>query len=274
MVLRLRELRRSYVVGIGAIATLFGTQVLDRAVLIAGVQMESAVGLSLALGVVFGSWIAVGTGLGYVLTDVIAGSFGPQSTFGYVSGFVLVLLGVAFWNTLERSSPSDSPIRTTLAFVLAAVPAVIGKLSIWAWGAELLARAPFAIAFSRQFPTALLGALTVGLVTHRLLRAIVDRGIIIEDAGKGSYPVFASRRTAIAVAFVLIAWGVAGTLLSVAFQPLQLEYPQILANQFGWLIASLLNVAGPAGRNLQAVIGFIASLLIAAGISWRAPELQ
>ncbi|NHN46534.1 hypothetical protein G9464_02840 [Halostella sp. JP-L12] len=255
-----RQSQRLRLVAISTTMYLVGTLLINRAALTVGIPLDASTGFVLALGVVFGPTVAIGAGLGYVFTDLLTGTFGLHSAFGYAAAFLLVFVAVAYWNTLDNHIPLERGRWDFVQFVVAATPAVLTASTVEAWGADLLVRAPFATVFLNSLGGTV-GGVAVGLAALPIVRYLSGIGSLVRTASPSSEPVF-PKRWAITVAVVPALWGVFGTLLSVAFQPLQLEYPQILANRFGWTALTIVDLVGPAGRNAQFLLGLLGFTLL------------
>lgn len=257
---RLRRWTRSRaarIVSGSVAAALVSTLVLDRTVAALGVSMDTAAGVVLALGVTFGPWVAVGAGIGSVLGDVVTGTFGVRSTIGYAAAFVFVYTGIVFWNTIDRSQSDDGVVRLTATFLLAGTTAAVAMAVLGAWGAEIFGLMPFAVAFVGRLTDAIIGVAVVGSPVFLSLRVLIERTNLGKWAHTVDGPAFRNRRSGFGVVAVLVTWGLASVGLSLLFQPLQLEHPQIIANRLGWTAQTLVALAGPGGRHLLILLGLV-----------------
>lgn len=262
---RWRRSRRLSIVGAATVAYLVGEFVVNPVALEFGLSLGAAVGFVLALGVVFGPAVAIGAGVGSVVADLGTGTLGLHSAFDYAATFLLVFVAVALWNALGRRERFDRGVTAFARFVTASLPALVTWAVVSAWGVEALAQAPFAIAFLNSLDEAV-GALAVGLVTHPVARRFAAFGIPVRPSAPSTESTVAGR-WAVIVGTLPFLWGGLGTVLSVTLQPLQLESSQRLVNRFGWSVMAAVDLAGPAGRQLLTLLGFVGiTLLITAAL--------
>jgi len=259
-----RYARPIRLVAASAIAYLVGGLLFNRVAALLGVPFDAASGMVLALGVVFGLAVAVGAGIGAVLVNFLAGQFGPIVAVEYVSAFLLVATGIVLWNTLGRHRWFESSRMDIARFAVVAVPAAVTGATVTAWGGELLARAPFSIAFNTAIVNVLLGTFVGGIFFYPIARRLAGMEIPVSPPDSAGSPAFRGRRTGILTALLPFAWAASGIAVSLVLQPLQTAPQQSIADQFGWTVASIISTVGPAGRRLQLVIGAVALALLVA----------
>lgn len=220
-----------------------------------GMPFALAPGLALALGVVYGSVVAVGAGFGAVLAEVVTGTFGVHSAVGYAATFLLVYVGIAFWNAFAEyrwTAFQRWPVR----FVVAAVPAVVAATAVAAWGAEILDQATFPVVFTHALPERLGGTIIGGLAVLTIKRGPIfgRKGVAETD----DTVTFGRPRRALAAVAVSFGWAGSALMVSLLLQPLQTQPRQAIANRFGWVVATGLGLIGPAGRQVQVLLGIVA----------------
>lgn len=97
----------------------------------------------------FGPAAAWGTAIGNLIGDMLGGTFGPGSAFGFVGNFFLGLVPYALWGRLGPLSSGDEPaIRTgrqVVEFIAVTLVSAVACAVIIAWGLEVLRLLPFAM---------------------------------------------------------------------------------------------------------------------------------
>lgn len=249
-------------VAASAAAYLVGGLLFNRVAAILGVPFDAASGMVLALGVVFGLAVAVGAGIGAVLLNFSAGQFGPIVAVEYASAFLLVTTGTVLWNTLGRHRWFEGGGTDVARLVAVAVPAAVTAAAVTAWGVELLVRAPFSIAFNTAVVNLLLGTLVGGALFYPIARRLAGMGIPVSPPDPAERLVFSDRRIGILTAVLPFVWAASGIAVSLVLQPLQTAPRQTIADRFGWTVASIISTVGPAGRQLQVVLGAVALALL------------
>lgn len=97
----------------------------------------------------FGPAAAWGTAIGNLIGDMMGGTFGPGSLFGFIGNFYLGLIPYALWGWLGVFSSGRPPAMTdrrqVAEFVAVTLLSAVACAVIIAWGLEVLRLLPFAV---------------------------------------------------------------------------------------------------------------------------------
>lgn len=101
------------------------------------------------LSLLFGPAAAWGTAVGNLIGDMVGGTFGPGSLFGFVGNFFLGLIPWALWGWLGPLSSREEPTmrnpRQVVEFIVLTLISAIACATVIAWGLEVLRLLPFAV---------------------------------------------------------------------------------------------------------------------------------
>ena len=249
-----------------AMAMLVGSAVVGGHVLPAKSVVPPFAGLLLG-GV--GAW---GVAVGVVLTNVLHGTVGPLTLFQLVAAFLFAYIPGRLFD-VTAPAVRDSAGGATLARCLLAVTAgATAAAATLGWGYELLAHAPF-VAAGRLVIELLVLPAALGVPLFVLLRragAASGRwpGDVGRDVIEGSRN---TRPSSLQLAVAPPMWLVGGIVWNVgyaAFETVVTEAPSALVDRgLGFLIPLYMpSVYGPDGARVQAAIGAVMFVIIAAPI--------
>lgn len=245
------------------LAWLVGSLVVDRAAATLGIPLATGVVFAIALGVTFGQRVAVGAGLGAVLTDAFVGTFGIHSVFSYLGGVAPVAVAAVYWNTLGRRRQfTRTPAGRSARLLTAGVPAVTVGAATEAWGGELFGRRAFSTVFETAVIEGAIALVVVGVPFLFLVEWATDRTALVESRAIAGRYRFANAGVALFTALIIIAWAVGGTVIRTFLSPLQTGSFRAIVNRFGWTVAELVGLAGTGGRWVNVVLGTIAVLAL------------
>lgn len=251
-----------------AMATLVGSTVVSGYILSAESVVAPFAGL--ALGGV-GAW---GVAVGVVATDALHGTVDPLTLFRVVAAFLFAYVPSRLFGG-AAPSVGDSVGGAALARCLFAVTAgAAAAAATLGWGYELLAHAPFVAAGSYLVELLVLPAV-LGVPLFTLLRRV--------GAARGRWPAEfgpdasanggagEARPAPLQLGVAPVVWLVGGIVWNAgygAFETVVTEAPGALVDRgLGFLIPVYLpTVFGPDGARVQAAIGAVMFVIIAAPI--------
>lgn len=127
----------------------------------------------------FGPAAAWGTAIGNLIGDLMGGTFGLGSAFGFVGNFLLGAVPYMMWGRLGFLSSGQEPTmrggKQVLEFIVLVVASGIACAFTVAWGLEVLGLFPFTvlgsiIAVNNVLLPAVLGPMLMGLLYGRVKR--------------------------------------------------------------------------------------------------------
>lgn len=127
----------------------------------------------------FGPAAAWGTAFGNLIGDLLGGTFGPGSAFGFVGNFFLGAIPYVLWGRLGGLSSGEEPAmkngKQIVEFIALVAISGIACAAIIAWGLEVLRFFPFTvlgtiIAINNVLLPAVLGWLVLRLLYDRVKR--------------------------------------------------------------------------------------------------------
>lgn len=216
-------------------------------------------------GIMFGPAAAWGSGIGNLINDVFAGTFGPGSLFGFIGNFFFGLVGYKLWGNLGPLSSGVEPDfrenagKQLFEYIVVVVVASALCASIIAWGLEVLGLFPFSvlgtiILVNNVVAAAILGPPLLYLTYPR----IKDMGLLYPDLlhDDDMPDVSASRAqtAAFGLAAVSIAWVLVGIAVSLGIQ--DVPFGATTGEQFG--------AGGSTVQIAIGAIGFLAALALTA----------
>jgi len=245
------------------LGSLVGSLVADRAAAVPGIPLAAGLGIVLALGVTFGTTVALGAGLGGVLTDVVVGAFGVHSTVSYVVGFVAVLVTITYWNTLGRWPRAlPGPYDRSARFLIAGAPGVAVAAAVDGWGGEVLGRRAFSTAFGTVLLEGTVALVVVGVPCLLLVDRIDGEATSVRAWREADGYRFAGTGVTLVATLTIVGWGIGGSVVRTLLGPLQTGAYQAIANRFGWIVANLVRLAGNGGRWFNVALGTVAGLVL------------
>ncbi len=140
-------------------------------------EVRPAAAAPILLSMLFGPAAAWGSGFGNLIGDMIGGTFGPGSFFGFIGNFLYGFLPYTLWRAWRGDArPGAQGVKDWFAmgFIILISSAAIG--SIIGWGADLLGLAPFAalgniIFINNTFTSLILALPLIALVYPRVEKA-------------------------------------------------------------------------------------------------------
>ncbi|WP_323191481.1 QueT transporter family protein [Halostella sp. PRR32] len=211
-------------------------------------------------GILFGPAAAWGSGIGNLINDVFAGTFGPGSLFGFIGNFFFGLIGYKLWGNLGALSSGVEPNfrenagRQLLEYVIVVVVGSALCASIIAWGLEVLGLFPFSVLGTIILLNNVIASVVLGPpLLYLTYPRIKDMGLLYPDLLRDEDLPDASASRAQTAAFglavVSVVWAAVGIAVSLGIQDVPFGASQ--GEQFG---------AG--GSTVQIAIGAISFLAV------------
>lgn len=247
-------------------ATLVGSAVVSGYVLAAESVVPPFAGL--ALGGV-GAW---GVAVGVALTDVLHGTVDLLTLFRVVAAFLFAYIPGRLFDGAARSVGGRAGGGALARCLLAVTAGAAAAAATLGWGYELVAHAPF-VAAGRHLIELLVLPAALGVPLFTLLRrAGTTSGRWPDGVGpNASGSAGETRNASLQLAVAPPAWLVGGIVWNVgygAFETVVTQAPGALVDRgLGFLIPVYLpSVFGPDGARVQAAIGAVMFVIVAAPI--------
>jgi energy-coupling factor transport system substrate-specific component len=108
-------------------------------------EVRPGAAVPVVLSFLFGPAAAWGAGIGNLIADMIGGTLGPGSVFGFLGNFIYGFLPYAMWRALMgRQSPTKAGVKGYLVLGGILVVNCLAIGSVIGWGVDLLGLFPFA----------------------------------------------------------------------------------------------------------------------------------
>lgn len=227
-----------------------------------GVGIRLTPGLIFSFGLLFGPAAAWGGAIGHLSTELITGSFGPDTSIGYLVQFGLVVAGYRIWGRLGAASAGERPGRHTwrnlLEYGLVAVVAGLFVAALSGWGSLLLAESPFQAVVVRSFSDQVVSLFVVGTPILYALATWSGTGPLrfstVERIGTGdtSSPIGSP---GVLLLVITVSWCFLGFGAGLVFQMIEVESVSFLRNTIGREAVTFLQLTGPSGFYFQVILG-------------------